>query len=61
MLSHAFQFVSRALFDVGETNTRSRKAMEKIGGRMISRLERQKPDGTKAVLVTYEIQKSKYL
>lgn len=32
MLTHAFQFVERVAFLVGPTNTRSRKAMEKIGG-----------------------------
>lgn len=33
MLSHALQFVERVLFRVGENNLRSRRAMEKIGGR----------------------------
>ena len=32
MLDHAFQFVQRVLFFVGEHNIRSQKAMEKIGG-----------------------------
>lgn len=32
MLSHAFTFVDTVIFWVGETNIRSQRAMEKIGG-----------------------------
>lgn len=32
MLDHAFAFVDTVIFWVGETNLRSRRAMEKIGG-----------------------------
>lgn len=35
MLAHAFRFVERVVFVVGENNWRSRKAVEKIGGRLI--------------------------
>jgi len=35
MLDHAFRFVDRAVFHVGETNLRSRKAMEKLGGVLV--------------------------
>ena len=34
MLEHAFRFVEQARFRVGEDNHRSRRAMEKIGGRL---------------------------
>ncbi|MCW1430841.1 GNAT family N-acetyltransferase [Novosphingobium sp. JCM 18896] len=34
MLAHALRFVARVLFRVGENNGRSRRAMEKIGGRL---------------------------
>ena len=34
MLDHALQFVDTVVFWVGETNMRSRKAMEKIGGKL---------------------------
>jgi RimJ/RimL family protein N-acetyltransferase len=34
MLDHAFRFVDRVVFVVGERNTRSRKALEKIGARV---------------------------
>lgn len=37
LLEHAFRFVERVVFVVGETNMRSRKAVEKIGGRFLSR------------------------
>ena len=32
MLGHAFQFVDTVIFRIGETNLRSRRAVEKIGG-----------------------------
>lgn len=32
MLDHAFRFVDHAVFIIGETNWRSRRAIEKIGG-----------------------------
>ncbi len=37
MLAHALQFVERVDFRVGEHNLRSRRAMEKIGGRLTGR------------------------
>jgi RimJ/RimL family protein N-acetyltransferase len=40
LLAHAFQFVDRVAFYVGENNTRSQKAMEKIGGVRDSVVER---------------------
>jgi N-acetyltransferase len=38
MLEHAFRHVSRVVFMVGEHNLRSRRAMEKIGGRLTPRI-----------------------
>jgi RimJ/RimL family protein N-acetyltransferase len=35
MLEHAFRFVERVIFEVGAGNTRSRKALEKIGAVLI--------------------------
>lgn len=35
MLDHAFQFLPRVVFVVGENNLRSRKAVEKIGAKFI--------------------------
>lgn len=37
MLAHAFTFARVALFSVGESNWRSRRALEKIGGRLTER------------------------
>ena len=37
MLAHALKYVARVDFRVGETNLRSRRAMEKIGGRLTHR------------------------
>jgi len=37
MLEHAFQYVDRVIFVVGELNLRSRSAMEKIGARLTGR------------------------
>lgn len=34
LLTHAFRFVDTVYFRVGESNIRSRRAMEKIGGRL---------------------------
>jgi RimJ/RimL family protein N-acetyltransferase len=35
MLEHAFKFVSEVFFDIGESNIRSRRAIEKIGAKFI--------------------------
>lgn len=37
MLDHAFRFVPRVILVVGEDNLRSRRAVEKIGGRLTDR------------------------
>ena len=42
MLAHAFRFVERVVFVVGETNFRSQKALEKIGAKFLKKIE--KPD-----------------
>jgi RimJ/RimL family protein N-acetyltransferase len=38
MLEHAFRYVERVIFVVGEHNLRSRRAMEKIGGQLTERI-----------------------
>lgn len=55
MLDHAFAYCKRAVFHVGEHNVRSRKAMEKIGGKLVGRLDRTRPDGSPDPTVVYEI------
>jgi RimJ/RimL family protein N-acetyltransferase len=46
MLEHAFRFVKRVVFVVGENNLRSQKALEKIGARFLKKAEMQAPDGS---------------
>ena len=46
MLDHAFRFVDRVLFVVGENNLRSQKALQKIGARFLRKAESPAPDGT---------------
>lgn len=46
MLNHAFTIVDRVVFVIGETNFRSQKAVEKIGGVMIERREKTDTNGT---------------
>lgn len=55
MLAHALAAVERVWFRVGETNFRSRRAMEKIGGRLTERTEAIEMAGQPAVHVIYEI------
>ena len=51
MLRHAFQFVDSVIFRVGAHNYRSRRAMEKIGGVLIS----SEPDASGRDGVVYQI------
>lgn len=55
MLSHALASVQRAVFRIGESNWRSRRAMEKIGGRLTDRTERLDLPVGEVVHVIYEI------
>ncbi|MDP9266948.1 MAG: GNAT family N-acetyltransferase [Acidobacteriota bacterium] len=45
MLDHAFRFVDRVLFIVGENNLRSQRAVEKVGGSVVGKEERPGRDG----------------
>lgn len=54
MLDHAFTFVDVVVFWVGETNLRSRRAMEKIGG-VLRPGVRQRDVAGDAPYVVYEI------
>lgn len=53
LLAHAFQWADRVRFHVGEHNTRSRMAVERIGGVLVG--ERTDTDGK--VSVVYHVQK----
>jgi N-acetyltransferase len=57
MLEHAFGFVDTVVFWVGETNWRSRRAMEKIGGLLRTGLHARTLSGAKSMHVVYEIRK----
>jgi len=46
MLDHAFRFVDRVVFVVGENNIRSQKALEKIGAKFLKKAQLPAPDGT---------------
>lgn len=57
MLSHAFRFVDRVLFFVGEGNLRSRRAMEKIGGVLTGRTHETEMAGKPVRHVIYQIER----
>ena len=51
MLAHAFRFVDNVVFLVGPENWRSRRAVEKIGGRLVG----TRPNGAGRESVVYRI------
>jgi N-acetyltransferase len=55
MLAHAFRFVDTVIFQIGETNGRSRRAVEKIGGRLTDRTETVTLGGRDVTHVIYAI------
>jgi len=55
MLDHAFTGVSRAMFMIGETNGRSRRAIEKIGGMLTDRIATANLAGLTVTHVIYVI------
>ncbi len=57
MLDHAFGFVDTVVFMVGETNWRSQRAMEKIGGIRRPQLCDRAYHGVTTAHVVYEIEK----
>ncbi len=57
MLDYAFRFVDRVLFQVGENNLRSQKALEKIGARFLEKTELPGPNGNMLPCVVYVIER----
>ena len=55
MIEHAFRFVDRVLFVIGEDNVRSQKAVEKIGAKFLRLADRTAPDGSIRRNVVYAI------
>jgi RimJ/RimL family protein N-acetyltransferase len=60
MLAHAFRHVERVMFRVGENNLRSRRAMEKIGGRLTDAVEYTQMAGREVAHVVYEITRESF-
>lgn len=61
MLAHALQSVGEVRFLVGETNTRSRTALERIGAQLTDRREeRVMADGTVIPHLTYAITRDSF-
>ncbi len=60
MIGHALESVARVVFRVGETNLRSRGAMEKIGGRLTDRIDITQLPGGPAKHVIYEIDRASF-
>ena len=58
MLGHAFKFVNRVLFIVGENNMRSRKAVEKIGAKFLKRFERPDRHGHKETSFVFALDRA---
>jgi RimJ/RimL family protein N-acetyltransferase len=60
MLAHALTFVERVVFSVGTTNVISRRAMEKIGGRLTARTKLVERGGAMIEHVVYEITRAQF-
>ncbi|MBV9010235.1 MAG: GNAT family N-acetyltransferase [Verrucomicrobia bacterium] len=60
MLDHAFRFVRRVLFVVGENNIRSRRAVEKLGARFLRQSERPDSRGILRQNLVYALTASAY-
>lgn len=57
MLAHAFKFVDNVIFVIGANNVRSRRAVEKIGGKLAG--SKRDPNGRENVI--YRITRSTFL
>lgn len=60
MLAHALRFVERATFRVGADNIRSRKAMGKIGGVLLDRVDLVDYRGQQLPHVVFEITREQF-
>jgi RimJ/RimL family protein N-acetyltransferase len=57
MLEHAFRFVDRVVFVVGENNVRSQRALEKIGATFLEKAAAATPEGSVRRNVIYVIRR----
>jgi len=55
MLDHAFQFVDRVVFVVGETNLRSQRALQKIGATFVGKKQISGRDGSAIPYVIFAV------
>jgi RimJ/RimL family protein N-acetyltransferase len=60
MLDHAFHFVDKVIFHVGVMNMRSRKAMEKLGARLVGNAEKVYYGESVNPNCIYEMEKSRW-
>lgn len=60
MLNHAFGFVDRVVFIVGENNLRSQKAVERIGGKFLKEVDRPGRDGIMRRNLLYVITRDEF-
>lgn len=60
MLNHAFRFVPRVIFRIGESNLRSRRAVEKIGATLTDRTHEVTIDGKPSKYLYYAISRSEF-
>ena len=60
MLEHAFRFVDRVVFVIGESNLRSQKAIEKIGGKFLRKIERPARDGSASTHFVFGIKRKDF-
>lgn len=61
MLNHAFQFVDRVHFHIGECNVRSQRAIERIGAHLVNRTNIPAPNGRQNVRLIYQISKADWI
>lgn len=57
MLDHVFGSLDRAMFMIGETNLRSRRAIERVGGKLTDRRHHAEMAGKPVVHVIYTIER----
>lgn len=60
MLPHAFGSYDSVIFRIGETNGRSRRAVEKIGGKLLERRQVMQLPDRQAVHVVYAIKREDF-
>lgn len=61
MINHAFKFVNQVIFQVGATNYRSQKAVEKIGAKKINEISSPEVNQPQNGKIIYAIKKANWL